>query len=113
MIQTESSKKICAAVAFKICFVDLRRSSKTQGTPRASLRDQSKSSESRSSILAREFFLQWQIGHLPATFSGLYRSRSWRSIREAAAFKRTGHWKTGSRCFQKTGSSQLENVFRW
>src|SRR5438445_38633 len=39
--------------------------------------------------------------------SSVFTSRLWRFIREAAAKKKTGRWKIGSRCFQQMAISQL------
>src|SRR5213592_2634865 len=69
--------------------------------PRASLRVRSKSWELESTILLKKFFPQWKIDNSAGSFSRLYSNRFSPFTREAGARKRTGRWKTGSRCFQE------------
>src|SRR5215469_8878362 len=101
MIQIESLKTTCAAVALKICFADRPRSSKKPAMPPASLRDRLKRWASELSISLKKFSSQLKIDNSPAIFSGFYSSQPSPFIQEAAAKKRTGRWKIGSRYFQK------------
>ena len=64
--------------------------------------------------LAREFFLQWKIGSLPANFSERCRNRLWRFIREAAATQKNWPLENWIALFSASGEfSDLENVLRW